>query len=441
MINLNETHNPDLKSWVISANVSGTDFPIQNLPFGIFKPKGHSEAPRSCVAIGDYILTLEDCLVLGFFTGKAKTAAEAALGPTLNSLMALGFEYWSDLRHQLSALLGEGGPKVELEAVLISISEVEMCMPADIGDYTDFYSSINHATNVGRLFRPDNPLLPNYKHIPIAYHGRASSIRVTGTPSKRPLGQLKIKNEDAPSLGPCKRLDYETELGVFVGPGNELGETISLDDAADHIFGFCLLNDWSARDIQAWEYQPLGPFLAKNFSTTISPWIVTLEALAPYRQKMYQRPDGDPKPLPYLTSDDHEKNGGLDINLEVAISTPKMQKNGDSPHVIGSPVFKDMYWSVFQMLTHHASGGCNLRPGDFYGSGTISGTEKDQLGSLLEVTAGGNNTIQFPTGETRTFLEDGDEVIMRAWCHKDGVARIGFGECRSVILPATEYFS
>jgi fumarylacetoacetase len=436
MIDLNDTHNPDLKSWVISANMSGTDFPIQNLPFGMFKLKGVNDTPRSCVAIGDYILSLGSCLTKGLFTGKAKTAVEAAKGPVLNPLMALGIEYWSDLRRQLSALLAEDGPEVELKTALISLSEVEMCMPAAIGDYTDFYSSINHATNVGRLFRPDNPLLPNYKYIPIAYHGRSSSIRITGTPSKRPVGQLKTIEGDIPSLIPCKRLDYETELGVFIGPGNKLGETINIDEAADHVFGFCILNDWSARDIQAWEYQPLGPFLAKNFATTISPWIVTLEALAPYRQKMYQRPDCDPKPLSYMTSEVHEKSGSLDINLEVAISTTKMRKKGVKPQVIGSPVFKDMYWSVFQMLTHHASGGCNLRPGDFYGSGTISGTEKNQLGSLIEVTLGGKEAIEFPNGETRTFLEDGDEVVMRAWCHKDGATRIGFGECRSVIIPA-----
>jgi fumarylacetoacetase len=438
MTQLNDTHDPTLKSWVASANEAGTDFPIQNLPFGMFKRTGADTLARGCVAIGDQIIVLAHCLAKGVLTGKAEKAAEAALGPTLNPLMALGNEYWTDLRGQLSVLLREGGDAEGLEAMLIPLSEVEMCMPAEIGDYTDFYSSINHATNVGKLFRPDNPLLPNYKHIPIAYHGRSSSIRVSGTPSKRPLGQLKAPDADAPVMGACQRLDYETEIGVFVGPGNELGETIGLDKADDHIFGFCVLNDWSARDIQAWEYVPLGPFLAKNFATTISPWIVTLEAMAPYRQEMYQRPEGDPAPLAYLSSETHAKSGGLDINLEVAIATSQMQKNGDAPHVIGTPVFKDMYWSVFQMLTHHASGGCNFQPGDFYGSGTISGTENDQLGSLLEATVGGKEKIKFPTGETRTFLEDGDEVIMRAWCQKEGAASIGFGECRSIILPASK---
>ena len=438
---LNDTHDPELKSWVTSSNLSGSDFPIQNLPFGVCKGRDNKERSLGCIAIGDQILALSDCLAKDLLTDKAKLAAEAGIGPTLNPLMALSPDYWSDLRQQLSILLREGGPRAELEDVLVPMLDVEMCVPAAIGDYTDFYSSINHATNVGSLFRPDNPLLPNYKHIPIAYHGRSSSIRVSGTPSKRPFGQLKAPDVGVPTMGACKRLDYETELGVFVGPGNELGEIVHLDNAEDHIFGFCILNDWSARDIQAWEYQPLGPFLAKNFATTISPWIVTMEAMAPYRQKMFQRPNGDPKPLEYLMSAAHEETGGLGINLEVAISTPEMRKNKNVPHVIGSPDFDGMYWSVFQMLTHHASGGCNFRPGDFYGSGTVSGTKKDQLGSLLEVTLGGKQAIEFPNGEKRTFLEDGDEVIMRAWCQKEGFVHIGFGECRSIILPASEYSS
>ena len=438
MKDLNDTHDPDLKSWVVSSNIEGSDFPIQNLPFGICQKEDNKKQPLGCIAIGDQILVLDDCLAKGLLTDKAKVAAEAGAGPTLNPLMALGSDYWSNLRQQISVLLREGGAEAELRDLLVSMSDVEMCMPATIGDYTDFYSSINHATNVGSLFRPDNPLLPNYKHIPIAYHGRSSSIRTSGTPSKRPLGQLKSQDVDTPVLDACKRLDYETELGIFIGPGNNLGETIHLDNAEEHIFGFCILNDWSARDIQAWEYQPLGPFLAKNFATTISPWIITMEAMVPFRQKIFQRPDGDPKPLGYLTSDKHAETGGLGINLEVAISTLQMRENEDVPHVIGSPIFDDMYWSVFQMLAHHASGGCDLRPGDFYGSGTISGTEKDQLGSLLEVTRGGKDIIELPNGEERTFLEDYDEVIMRAWCEKEGAARIGFGECRSIILPASE---
>ncbi len=438
---VNDTHKPDLKSWVPSANTQDCEFPVQNLPLGVFKQDDKKDKPSGCVAIGDQLIALADFVAKGLLDGKAKKAAEAAMGPTLNPLMTLGKEYWLDLRRQLSILLRAGGADADLQDTLVPISDVEMCMPAEIGDYTDFYSSINHARNVGSLLRPDNPLLPNYKHIPIAYHGRSSSIRITGTPTRRPIGQLKPPDADDPVFDACHRLDYETELGVFVGTGNALGETINLDDAENYIFGFCILNDWSARDIQAWEYQPLGPFLAKNFATTISPWIISIEALAPYRQKIFGRPDGDPAPLSYLTSESHEKTGGLDINLEVAVSTSSMQKNQETPHVIGSPVFKDMYWSVFQMLTHHASGGCNFRPGDFYGSGTVSGTNKDQLGSLLEVTLGGKEPIKFPNGETRTFLQDGDEVVMKAWCQKEGGVRIGFGECRSVVLPVSQNLS
>jgi len=436
MVEINETHDPNLRSWVPSANNQGCEFPVQNLPFGVFK-RDNSDEPLGCVAIGDYLIALADILDKGLLNGRGKEAAKAASGSALNSLMALGSAFWTDLRRQLSLLLIEGGAESELQPALVAMADAEMCMPAEVGDYTDFYSSINHARNVGSLLRPDNPLLPNYKHIPIAYHGRSSSIRISGTPSKRPLGQLKPPESETPVLGICKRLDYETELGVFIGPGNQLGEAIGLDDAESHIFGFCILNDWSARDIQAWEYQPLGPFLAKNFSTTISPWIVTTEALAPYRKEMYQRPDGDPEPLAYLTSDSHEKFGALDINLEVAISTSEMRKTQEQPHLIGSPVFKEMYWSVFQMLTHHTIGGCDLRPGDFYGSGTISGTKKNQLGSLLEVTLGGKEPIKFPNGEIRTFLEDGDEVVMKAWCQNEGGVKIGFGECRSVVLQAS----
>ena len=402
------------------------------MPFGVFK-RDLSDKPGGCVAIGDKLIALADILEKGLLTGKGKQAADAGSGPSLNPLMALGPAYWTDLRRQLSLLLIEGGAESQLQSVLKNITDVEMCMPAVIGDYTDFYSSICHARNVGSLLRPENPLLPNYKHIPIAYHGRSSSIRVSGTPSMRPIGQLKPPETEIPVLGICKRLDYETELGVFVGPGNELGEKIELDEAESHIFGFCILNDWSARDIQAWEYQPLGPFLAKNFSTTISPWIVSTEALAPYRKRMYQRPESDPIPLAYLTSESHEKYGALDINFEVAISTSEMQKKKEKPYIIGSPVFSEMYWSVFQMLTHHTIGGCDLRPGDFYGSGTVSGENKDQLGSLLEVTLGGKEPIEFPNGEIRTFLEDGDEVVMRAWCQNEGGIKIGFGECRSMV--------
>jgi fumarylacetoacetase len=440
MSNLNETHDKNLKSWVETANSKKSEFPIQNLPFGIFKPIGSDDLGQACIGIGDQIVVLEKLLQHALLSGKAEVAALKSRGGFLNPLMELGQDYWFELRKQVSAFLKYDSKNTSYSDVLIPFSDVEMCMPAEIGDYTDFYSSINHATNVGKLFRPDNPLLPNYKHIPIAYHGRSSSIRVSGHPTRRPIGQVKNVDTVGPVLGVCNKLDYETELGVFVGPGNTLGERISIDQANEHIFGCCVLNDWSARDIQAWEYQPLGPFLAKNFSTTISPWIVTSEALIPYRCKSYKRPSGDPEPLPYLNSPAHEDLGGLDIQFEVAIRTEKMRQENMPAQVIGQPPFRNMYWTISQMLTHHTINGCNLRPGDFYGSGTISGSEKNQLGSLLEVTAGGKNDIAFPSGEKRKFLEDGDEVIMRAWCGDgDKLVRIGFGECRTIILSAPEF--
>ena len=439
MSNLNETHDKNLKSWVETANIKGSEFPIQNLPFGIFKSIGSKDIGQAGIRIGDQIVVLEKLLQCSVLRGKAEVAALKSRGGCLNPLMELGHDYWSELRKQVSDFLKYGSKPVTHSDVLIPIADVEMCMPAQIGDYTDFYSSINHATNVGKLFRPDNPLLPNYKHIPIAYHGRSSSIRVSGCATRRPIGQIKNADATEPVLSVCDKLDYETELGVFVGSVNDLGEIITLDQAEEHIFGCCILNDWSARDIQAWEYQPLGPFLAKNFATTISPWIITKEALIPYRCKSYKRPLADPKPLPYLNSRTHERLGGLDIDFEVSIRTEKMRKENIPAMVIGRPPFKDMYWTISQMLTHHTINGCNLRSGDFYGSGTISGSEKNQLGSLLEVTEGGKTDIVFPSGEKRKFLKDGDEVIMKAWCGGgDDLIKIGFGECRSIILSALE---
>ena len=433
MTPLNDTNDPALKSWVASANKVGCDFPIQNLPLGVFRRAGSDEAYRGGVAIGDQILDLSAAVAGGLLSGAAAKACEE---PTLNTLMSLGRPAWSDLRAQLSAVLREGGRQETGAACLVPMADAEMTVPAKIGDYTDFYSSINHATNVGKMFRPDNPLLPNYKYVPIAYHGRSSSIRISGTPTKRPMGQLKAPDAEMPVFAACKRLDYETELGVYVGPGTALGTTVPLEKAEDHIFGMCILNDWSSRDIQTWEYQPLGPFLAKNFSSTISPWVVTLEALAPYRQAVYSRPDSDPAPLPHLTSKDHEASGGLDICLDVSVATEAMRENGLAPQIIGTPGFKDMYWTIFQMFTHHTSNGCDFNSGDFYGTGTISGTGADECGSILEVCKGGKAPIDFPGGETRTFLEDGDEVIMRAWCEAEGKPRIGFGDCRSLITPA-----
>ena len=300
-----------------------------------------------------------------------------------------------------------------------------MLLPVAIGDYTDFYASVHHATNVGSMFRPDNPLLPNYKWLPIGYHGRSSSIVVSGTPVRRPSGQTKDDASPAPVFGPSKRLDYEMELGMFIGPGNDLGEPIAVGSALDHVFGFCLVNDWSARDVQTWEYQPLGPFLAKSFATSISPWIVTLDALEPFRTRAFERASGDPEPLPYLRDD-----VGYDINVEVWLRTKKMSE----PVRLSRGNFRDMYWTVAQLVAHHTSNGCNLRPGDLLASGTISGPEKDARGCLLELTWRGTEPIQLPTGETRRFLEDGDEVILRAYCEREGVPRIGFGECRGVVV-------
>jgi fumarylacetoacetase len=311
-----------------------------------------------------------------------------------------------------------------------------MMLPAVIGDYTDFYASIFHAEKVGSMFRPDSPLLPNYKWVPIAYHGRASSIVPSGAEVKRPLGQTKPAGADAPVFGPSKRLDYEVEVGVFIGPGNDQGEQIVTGDAAQHVFGFCLVNDWSARDVQAWEYQPLGPFLAKNFATTISPWIVTAEALAPYRAPAFRRPPNDPSPLPYLFDERDQKSGGLDLTLEAALCTRRMREQNVPPQELSRGSFRDMYWTIAQMIAHHSSNGCNLEPGDLLASGTVSGNAKTSRGCLLELTQNGTEPIQLPTGETRTFLEDGDEVIIRGYCQREGAARIGFGECRGTITKS-----
>ncbi|NQV54467.1 MAG: fumarylacetoacetase [Rhodospirillales bacterium] len=434
MPELNDTHDPKRKSFVAAANEAGNDFPIQNLPLGVFSIGGSS--PHGGVAIGDQILDIAAALKAGLFGGAARDAAEAASGAILNPLLSQNSAHWSALRARVSELLAEDGPKDDVAKCLVAMTDAEMHLPTQIGDYTDFYASINHATNAGTLFRPDNPLLPSYKHIPIAYHGRASSIQPSGEAIIRPNGQTKAPDADAPSFGPCKRLDYEMELAFYGGPGNALGTPISLEDTESHIFGLCLLNDWSARDIQAWEYQPLGPFLGKNFASTISPWIVTLEALAPYRTRSFKRPDGDPAPLPYLASDNDEKWGGLDIQMQVAITSAKMRADGQAPYVCGQAPFKDMYWTIFQMLAHHTSGGCDLRPGDLMGTGTVSGTKPGSYGSLLEISRGGQEPFDLPSGESRTFLEDGDEVIMSSHCEGGGYARLGFGDCRGIVLPA-----
>lgn len=433
---MNETHDPALRSWVASAHAAGTDFPLQNLPFASFRRQGSNEAFRGGVAIGDQILDLALAARTGVFTGEAALALQAGAEERLNALMALGPKAWSALRLALSRALREGAAEqTRLADCLVPQAVAEYGVPARIGDYTDFYTSVHHATNIGRQFRPDNPLLPNYKWIPIGYHGRASSIGVSGQAFHRPRGQTLAAGATQPSLEPCQRLDIELELGIFVGTGNPLGEPVPVTEAEDHVFGLCLLNDWSARDIQAWEYQPLGPFLSKNFATTLSPWIVTLEALAPYRVP-FERPADDPQPLPYLDSEANRRQGSLDIQLQVALQTPKMRDAGQARATICRTSYRHAYWTVAQMVAHHTVNGCNLQPGDLFGSGTLSGPTLDQAGALIELTTGGKNPLSLPNGERRTWLEDGDSVVIRGWCEKAGAARIGFGECVGTVLPA-----
>jgi len=439
MYELNETHNPELRSWVASANLSETDFPIQNLPFAVFRRKNTREKFRCGVAIGDHIIDLRAAHKSGVFEIALTPILKTLYKPQLNEFMALGPSAWSTLREALSvALRQDATAQGQLELCLIAQADSEYRVAARIGDYTDFYTSIHHATNVGKLFRPDNPLLPNYQWVPIGYHGRSSSIEVSGHSFRRPLGQLKAPDSDVPVLAPTKRLDYELEVGIFIGAGNKLGAPIKLDDAEKHVFGLCLFNDWSARDIQAWEYQPLGPFLAKSFASTVSPWVVTMEALAPYRQA-WSRPTDHPQPLPYLESASHRNTGAVDMQLEVLIQTSSMQAQGLSAERLALSNFSQSYWSVAQMVAHHSVNGCNLKSGDFFGSGTQSGTTTDSMGALIEATVGGNNPITLTNGEQRTFLEDGDIVTLRGWCKNDNAPRIGFGEACSKVLPAIEY--
>ncbi len=435
-ITVNETHNPALRSWVSTANLAGCDFPIQNLPFAVFRRQGSHEAFRGGVAIGDQIVDLAAAAQTGVFTADGGTAVQAGAQDKLNALMTLGPQVWHALRLALSRALREGAAEqATLQTCLVPQAQVEYDVPARIGDYTDFYTSVHHATNIGKQFRPDNPLLPNYKWVPIGYHGRASSIGVSGQAFHRPVGQTMAPGASEPSFGPCKRMDIELELGIFIGGGNALGDALRMTEAEDHVFGICLLNDWSARDIQAWEYQPLGPFLAKNFATTISPWIVTLEALAPYRVP-FTRPAEDPQPMAYLDSDANRQQGALDIQLEVGIHTPKMRKASQAAATVCRTSYRHAYWTVAQMVTHHTVNGCNLQAGDLLGSGTLSGPTLDQAGALIELTQGGKNPLQFANGEQRVYLEDGDAVVLRGWCEKPGATRIGFGECVGTVLPA-----
>lgn len=438
MIVLNETHQPELRSWVASANDGRSDFPIQNLPFAIFKRKGSAEKFRAGVAIGEHIVDLKAAHKAGVFSMPLTPMLKTLHKSKLNQFMALGKDAWSELRLELSrALRTDSTLQTQLETCLVPQSQAEYKVPARIGDYTDFYTSINHATNIGKLFRPDNPLLPNYQWIPIGYHGRSSSIEVSGHGFHRPKSQLKAPDVDAPVLAPSKRLDYELEVGIYIGKGNTLGHSININDAEDHVFGLCMFNDWSARDIQAWEYQPLGPFLSKSFASTVSPWIVTMEAIAPYRQA-WSRPADHPQPLPYLESHDNRSSGAVDMHLEVLIQTAKMKAAGQAAERIALSNFNQSYWTIAQMVAHHSVNGCNLKPGDFFGSGTQSGTTDNSFGALIEATTGGKEPITLSNGETRAFLEDGDTVTLTGWCDSEVAPRIGFGHATATVLPALE---
>ena len=434
---LDASHHPALQSWVASANNAATDFPIQNLPYGRLRRAGTQEAWRMGVAIGDQVLDLRLAAEKGAWgTDVAQALAPLAAGD-LNAFMALGHAARRAVRLALSAALSEGSAQqAALSACLLPQAEVEMALPCVINDYTDFYTGIHHATTVGKLFRPDNPLMPNYKWVPIGYHGRASSIVVSGTPIRRPLGQTKAPDAEVPSVGPSQRMDYELELGFVVGSANAMGEPVSIGQADAHLFGVTLFNDWSARDIQPWEYQPLGPFLSKNFGSTVSPWVVTMEALAPFRAPLV-RPEGDPAPLPYLNDATNLQQGGLDIQLEVWLQTPAMREAGQGPvRLTRGNAAEAAYWTPAQLVAHHTIGGCNLQPGDLLGSGTLSGPKADQAGSMLELTLGGKQPITLPNGETRKFLADGDTLILRGYCEREGARRIGLGECVGTVMAA-----
>ncbi len=436
MTMLDPTHDAALRSWVESANAPDTDFPIQNLPFGAFRRVRQDEPLRIGVAIGDQILDLKLARQQCPWGADVEELLAPLAQGELKPLMAAPPATRRRLRSALSAALAEGsdqGPFLEL--CLVPQASAEMALPCAIGDYTDFYTGIHHATAVGKLFRPDQPLLPNYKWVPIGYHGRASSVGVSPQGFRRPSGQALPVGASAPRFGPCQRLDYELELGVFVGAGNALGEPMDMVQAEADWFGIVLLNDWSARDFQAWEYQPLGPFLAKNFATTISPWIVTREALEPFRLP-FSRPAGDPQPLPYLDSPANRERGQIDIRLQVLLQTQAMRDKGLPPAELSRSGFRDAYWTVAQMLAHHSSGGCNLQTGDLLGTGTQSGPQAGQGGSLLELSAGGKQPVALPGGEARTFLQDGDTLILRGHCERAGARRIGFGECSGTVLPA-----
>ena len=434
---INATHDPGLRSWVESAHDEGTDFPIQNLPYGVFRPRRPREGWRVGVAIGTQVLDLAAAEGLGILPG----VWEGLFGGSLNALMAEPAERWSGLRAAVSNTLRADTASgrqaaAHAAALLVPRVDVELRVPADVGDYTDFYASLAHATNVGSMLRPDNPLLPNYKWVPIGYHGRASSIVVSGTAVRRPHGQSSAEPAGPPTFGPSRRLDYEAELGLWIGGGNALGSPIPIGSAERALFGACLLNDWSARDIQAWEYQPLGPFLSKSFASTVSPWVVTWEALAPFRSPARPRPPGDPAPLAHLADEADERGGAVAIEVEVRLQSAAMRDQGVPPWHLSRASTADLYWTPAQLVAHHASAGCNLRPGDLLGTGTVSGDDRGARGCLLELTWRGTEPVRLPSGEERRFLEDGDEVLMQARCDRDGFRSIGFGECRGRVMAA-----
>jgi fumarylacetoacetase len=435
---IDETHAAGRSSWIASANGHAV-FPIQNLPLGVFSPEGGFA--RGGIAIGDSIFDVGAALEAGLFSGAARDAAEAASGRTLNPLLEAGPAARQALRRRVSEILdGKGGDAARIQTMASRLvhdsARCVLQLPAQVGDFTDFFAGIHHAYTAGTISRPENPLMPNYKYVPVAYHSRASSVRPSGGGVRRPSGQRKAAEQAAPDFGPCRNLDYELELGVWIGPGNEIGTPIPIAEASRHIAGFCLLNDWSARDIQAWESQPLGPFLAKSLSTFVSPWIVTTEALAPFRIAQPKRPAGDPVPLPNLNDTADQAQGCFAIDFEVLLLTPKMRADGAPRHLLSRSNAAMLYWTVAQMVAHHTSNGCNLRPGDLFGSGTVSGTEPGTEGCLLEMTRGGRNPVSLPNGETRTYLADGDEVIFRGTAHRDGAVSIGFGECRGTVTEA-----
>ncbi len=430
------THDPKIRSWLTAANLKGCAFPIQNLPFGVFRRARSVQSFRGGVAIGDQIIDLRALADAQVFTGDAAEGVAAGSLESLNSLMQLGPRVWRALRHALFDAMAHGSVhEASMRLCLVPQSEAEFSLPAQIGDYTDFYISIHHATAIGRLFRPDNPLLPNYKWIPIGYHGRSSSIGVSGQNFRRPQGQ-RSSGTGNPTVGPSTRLDYELEMGIFIGGGNALGEPIPITDAENHIFGLCLLNDWSARDLQGWEYQPLGPFLAKNFATTISPWVVSLQALAPFRVP-FARPESDPQPLPYLDSQQNRAAGAIDIRLEAFLQTAKMRERGEPPQRLSQTSFQHAYWTISQLVAHHTINGCNLRPGDLFGSGTQSGPTPAEAGSLLELSKGGTQSLPIGADEHRVFLEDGDAVVFRGWCERPDCVSIGFGDLYGCVLPVS----